>query len=121
MISIRSIVLLLLRGCSFLTGVVVAKITFSYFETRISATTILNHVIGYVNNGYVAPSDVEWISETFALPKTEKGNAIKDHKQIENIINLALYSLQTEIETQSKQRMTAAQKDLLKKALKTNV
>lgn len=85
-------------------------------ETRISATTILNHVIGYVNNGYVAPSDVEWISETFGLPKTEKGNGIKDHKQIENIINLALYSLQTEIETQSKQRMTAAQKDLLRKS-----
>ena len=85
-------------------------------ETRISATTILNHVIGYINNGQVSQDDIGWISETFALPKTEKGNPIKDHTQIENIINLALYSLVTEIETQAKEKMTKSQKDLLKKS-----
>jgi hypothetical protein len=85
-------------------------------ETRISATTILNHVIGYINGGQINPKDVAWISETFSLPKTEKGNGIKDHNQIENIINLALYSLTSEIEAQTQQKMTAAQKDLLRKS-----
>lgn len=85
-------------------------------ETRISATTILNHVIGYINGGQINPKDVSWISETFSLPKTEKGNGIKDHNQIENIINLALYSLTSEIEAQAQQKMTAAQKDLLRKS-----
>ena len=85
-------------------------------ETRISATTILNHVIGYINGGQINPKDVAWISETFSLPKTEKGNGIKDHNQIENIINLALYSLTSEIEAQTPQKMTAAQKDLLRKS-----
>ena len=85
-------------------------------ETRISATTILNHVIGYINGGQINPKDVAWISETFSLPKTEKGNPIKDHNQIENIINLALYSLTSEIEAQSQQKMTAGQKDLLRKS-----
>lgn len=85
-------------------------------ETRISATTILNHVIGYINGGQINPKDVAWISETFSLPKTEKGNGIKDHNQIENIINLALYSLTSEIEARTQQKMTAAQKDLLRKS-----
>ena len=85
-------------------------------ETRISATTILNHVIGYINGGQINPKDVAWISETFSLPKTEKGNGIKDHNQIENIINLALYSLTSEIEAQTQQKMTAAQKVLLRKS-----
>lgn len=85
-------------------------------ETRISATTILNHVIGYINGGQINPKDVAWISETFSLPKTEKSNGIKDHNQIENIINLALYSLTSEIEAQTQQKMTAAQKDLLRKS-----
>lgn len=85
-------------------------------ETRISATTILNHVIGYINGGQINPKDVAWISETFSLPKTKKGNGIKDHNQIENIINLALYSLTSEIEAQTQQKMTAAQKDLLRKS-----
>lgn len=85
-------------------------------ETRISATTILNHVIGYINNGQVNAQDVSWISETFSLPKAEKGNGIKDHKQIENIINLALYSLESEIQTQAKQKLTAGQRDLLRKS-----
>lgn len=85
-------------------------------ETRISATTILNHVIGYINSGNVSSKDISWISETFALPKTEKGKAIKDHAQIENIINLALYALISEIEAQSKTKMSNSQKDLLVKS-----
>lgn len=85
-------------------------------ETRISATTILNHVISYINSGKVPNKDIAWISETFSLPKTEKGKAIKDHTQIENIINLALYALICEIEAQSKAKMNASQKDLLVKS-----
>lgn len=85
-------------------------------ETRISATTILNHVIGYINSGKVSNNDIAWISETFALPKTEKGKPIKDHNQIENIINLALYALISEIEAQSKAKMSNSQKDLLVKS-----
>ena len=82
-------------------------------ETRISATTILNNVISYINSGKVSNKDIGWISETFSLPKTEKGKAIKDHGQIENIINLAIYSLIAEIEAQTQMKINPAQKDLL--------
>lgn len=70
-------------------------------ETRTSATTILNHVIEYINNGVINNETSLLISETLRLPHTHKGNIITDEKQIGNIIDLGILSLILAIETRS--------------------
>ena len=70
-------------------------------ETRISATSIINDVIGYINNGMINSEDSYIMSSTLRLPNTTKGNAINDPKQIENIINLGLLAIVTDIEHKS--------------------
>lgn len=70
-------------------------------ETRISATTILNHMVEYINNGLIEVEESQWISETLTLPETTKGNAIKDHDTIEKLIKLGMTSIITTISKQS--------------------
>ena len=84
-------------------------------ETRISATTVLNHLVTYVNNNQINTENIEWIAETFKIQQNGKGSGTKDPKQIENIINLGLFALSTEIELQSGIKMNKQQYDTLKK------
>ena len=70
-------------------------------ETRISATTILNHMVEYINNGLIDINESQWISDTLRLPETTKGNAIKDHDTIEKLIKLGISSIITTITKQS--------------------
>ena len=85
-------------------------------ETRISATSVLTNVIDYINKGILNNDNQYWISETLGMPATSKGNAIKDRNQIENIINLGITSLITEIELKSGSSMSAKAKDSLIKS-----
>ena len=70
-------------------------------ETRISATTVLNHIIEYINKGIITGKDAEWLTKVLQYPAISTGNAIKDPEQIEDIINLGSYSLIKEIELQT--------------------
>jgi len=84
-------------------------------ETRISATTVLNHLVTYVNNNQINSDDVEWVASTFKIQQNGKGSGTKDPKEIENILNLGLYGLSTEIELQSGVKINKQQYDTLKK------
>lgn len=69
-------------------------------ETRISATTVLNHIVDYLNKGYIVGEDAEWINKVLQYPAPTSGNSIKDPNQIEDIINLGTYSILKEVELQ---------------------
>ncbi|MGN1371317.1 MAG: hypothetical protein ACI4XM_03480 [Candidatus Coprovivens sp.] len=69
-------------------------------ETRISATTVLNHIIQYVNQRLINEEEASWITKVLQYPAVSKGNAITDKAQINDIINLGTYSLTKEIELQ---------------------
>ena len=84
-------------------------------ETRISATTVLNHLVTYVNNNQINSDDAEWIASTFKIQQNGKGSGTKDPKEIANILNLGLYALSTEIELQSGVKINKQQYDTLKK------
>jgi hypothetical protein len=70
-------------------------------ETRISATTILNNVINHINAGDIRDEDTSWVSETLRLSSNTNKAIIKDKDQIENIINLGIYSLIKDSEIES--------------------
>lgn len=70
-------------------------------ETRISATSIINSVIGYINNGLINEEDSNIMSSALKMPNPPIGQAITDPKQIESIINLGLIAMITEIEVKS--------------------
>jgi len=84
-------------------------------ETRISATAVLNNLVNYVNNNKIKQDDIIWIANTFKIPQQGKGSGVKDHKQIENIINLGIYALVTEIELRSGAKINKQQYDTLRK------
>ena len=68
-------------------------------ETRISATTVLNHIVENVKDGTIAGEDAEWITKVLQYKGT-KGNPIKTEAQVDDIINIGIYSLVKEIELQ---------------------
>jgi len=84
-------------------------------ETRISATTVLNHIIEYINKGIISGKEAEWITKVLQYPAISKGNAIKDPEQIEDIINLGSYSLIKEIEFQTGAPLEHKAKDAINK------
>ena len=84
-------------------------------ETRISATTVLNHIIEYINKGVIVGEDAQWLTKVLQYPSISKGNAIKDPEQIEDIINLGTYSLIKEIELQTGESLDNKVKDAIKK------
>lgn len=69
-------------------------------ETRISATSVINHIVEYVNKGVITGDDASWITKVLQYPAASKGNSIKDPTQIDDIINIGSYSLIKEIELQ---------------------
>ena len=68
-------------------------------ETRISSTTVLNHMIAYIQKGIITGSDAAWLSQM--LRKPFDASPVKDHEEIKNIINLGMSVLKKEIELQS--------------------
>ncbi len=85
-------------------------------ETRISAATVLNHVISYINNGIITGEDAAWLTKVLQYPAVSKGNGIKDKNQINDIINLGTYSLIKEIELQKGVTLDTKTKDLIVKS-----
>lgn len=67
-------------------------------ETRISATTVINHMLTYLSKGIIPEKDATWLTKVLEIPIYTKGNGIKDHDTIEEIIKLGLYALIKEIE-----------------------
>ena len=84
-------------------------------ETRISATTVLNHIIEYLNKGEITGKEAEWITKVLQYPAISKGNAIKDPEQIEDIVNLGCYCLIKEIELQTGTPLERKTKDAIEK------
>ena len=84
-------------------------------ETRISATTVLNHIIEYINKGEIVGKEAEWITKVLQYPTISKGNAIKDPEQIEDIVNLGCYCLIKEIELQTGAPLDHKTKDAINK------
>lgn len=70
-------------------------------ETRISATTVINHMLTYLSKGVIPEKDATWLTKVLEIPIYTKGNGIKDHDTIEEIIKLGLYALIKEIELQT--------------------
>ncbi len=84
-------------------------------ETRISATTVINHIIQYINNGLIPEEESAWITKTMQYPAVSKGNSITDKEQINDIINLGTYSLIKVIELQKGIQLEEKTKEALKK------
>ena len=70
-------------------------------ETRISATSIINDVIGYINNGTINEEDSSIMSAALRMPSPTIGNGLTEPEQIESIINLGLLAIITDIEVKS--------------------
>lgn len=84
-------------------------------ETRISATTVLNHIINYINSGVITGEEAEWITKIMQYPVVSKGSGITDKEQIDNIINIGTYSLIKEIELQKGISLEEKTKEAIKK------
>ncbi len=74
-------------------------------ETRISASTVIKHIIEYINKGVLNEEDSLWLTKVLQYQAGTKDNAIKDENQIEDIIRLGMYSLVKEIEFQAGQKL----------------
>ena len=68
-------------------------------ETRISATTVLNHMVGYIQKGMITGSEAAWLSNM--LRKPYDATPVKNIDEIKSIIDLGLMTLKKEIELQS--------------------
>lgn len=84
-------------------------------ETRISATTVINHIVEYINKGIIVGTDAEWLTKVLQYPTGTKGNGIKDATQIDDIIKLGMYSLVKEIEIQTGVQLDPAIKRAIEK------
>jgi len=69
-------------------------------ETRISATTVLKHIVEYVNKGLLPEEDSLWVSKVLQY-KATKENPLKDSSSVEDVVKLGTYSLLKEIELQA--------------------
>jgi hypothetical protein len=69
-------------------------------ETRISATTVLKHVVEYVNKNLLPEEDSLWVSKVIQY-QTTKENPLKDSSSVEEVVKLGIYSLLKEIELQA--------------------
>lgn len=70
-------------------------------ETRISATTVINHIVEYINKGIIVGEEAEWLTKVLQYPTGTKGSGLKNQEQIDDIIKLGSYSLIKEIEVQT--------------------
>ncbi|HAB67163.1 MAG TPA: hypothetical protein DCE23_07335 [Firmicutes bacterium] len=84
-------------------------------ETRISATTVINHIVEYINKGIIVGEEAEWLTKVLQYPTGTKGNGIKDSQVIDDIIRLGSYSLVKEIEIQTGVQIDPAVKRAIEK------
>ena len=49
-------------------------------ETRISATTVINHMLTYLSKGIIPEKDATWLTKVLEIPIYTKGNGIKSKK-----------------------------------------
>lgn len=84
-------------------------------ETRISATTVLNHILEYINKGYIVGEEALWVNKVLQYPTGEKDKGISDPNQIEDIIKLGMYALVKEIELQKGIPLEEKAKDAIEK------
>lgn len=84
-------------------------------ETRISATTVINHIVEYINKGIIVGEEAEWLTKVLQYPTGTKGTSIKDPNQIDDIIRLGSYSLIKEIEVQTGVQVDPAIKRAIEK------
>jgi len=83
-------------------------------ETRISATTVLKHVVEYVNKGMLPEEDNVWLSKVLQY-QTTKESPLKDSSSVEEVIKLGLYSLIKEIEFQAGEELDSKYKRAIEK------
>ena len=83
-------------------------------ETRISATTVLKHIVEYVNKGLLPEEDTLWISKVIQY-QTSKGNPLKDSSSVEEVVKLGIYSLLKEIELQAGKPLDDKYREALEK------
>lgn len=83
-------------------------------ETRISATTVLKHVVEYVNKGLLEEEDSIWVSKVLQTTTT-KENPLKDSSSIEEVIKLGKFALLKEIEFQSGAELDAKKVEAIEK------
>ena len=69
-------------------------------ETRISATTVVKHIVEYVNKGLLSEEDSLWVSRVLKA-QCGKGNPLKDSSSVEEVVKLGIFSLIKEIELQA--------------------
>lgn len=70
-------------------------------ETRISATTVINHMVSAINKGLITGQEAIWLGNVLKISQDSKENPIKDSTIIEDLINLGTYSLEKDIELQT--------------------
>ena len=83
-------------------------------ETRISATTVVKHIVEYVNQGQLPEEDSLWISKVLQY-QTSKGNPLKDSSSVEDVVKVGLYSLLKEIELQAGSPIDSKYKEAIEK------
>ncbi len=69
-------------------------------ETRISGTAAINMIVNAINAKEVDAEEAIWVDKIFKYPTGSKESCITDHEQIEDIIDLGIYSLNKTIELQ---------------------
>ncbi|MBR4693806.1 MAG: hypothetical protein IKP07_03250 [Bacilli bacterium] len=67
-------------------------------ETRISATTAINHIISYVNNGVITGEEAETLSKVL---KISTATPISNKEEVRQIVDLGITILKKEVELQS--------------------
>lgn len=84
-------------------------------ETRISASTVIKHIIEYVNKGLLSEEESSWIKNVLQYQNGTKENTITDENQIEDIIRFGMYSLIKEVELQAGQALDPKVKRAIEK------
>ena len=84
-------------------------------ETRISASTILNHVVEYLNKGIISGVEGDNLRNALKYSLNSKGNAIKDENEIAKLIDLGINAIAKEIEIQKGASLSSKSLDAITK------
>jgi GTPase SAR1 family protein len=84
-------------------------------ETRISASTILNHVVEYLNKGMISGVEGDNLRNSLKYSINNKGNAIKDENEIAKLIDLGINAIAKEIQIQKNTSLSKKSLDAITK------
>lgn len=84
-------------------------------ETRISATTVLNHIVKYINQGIIIGEEAAWLTKVLQYQTGEKASSLKKPEEIADVINLGIFSLVKEIELQTGSKLEEGTKRAIEK------